>query len=130
MDSSCSKNPSTERIMKGLKIYLLSNKSRFGNIHLLQTNGSAPGAPNSCSYSDIAISHLDKIINEKRATQFQECFYFGIYHGDCLVSWCRDIEKINNFHKMLNTLDEKLKFMMEIGGNRICLLDFKIFYLK
>ena len=27
---------------------------------------------------------------------------------------------------MLNTLNEKLKFMMEIGGNSICFLDLKI----
>ena len=128
LDSSSSKNPSTERIMKGLEICLLNNKSSFGNIHLLQTNGIATGAPKLCSYSNIAISHLD--IKEKRATHFQECFYFGIYHDDCLVSWCGDIEKVNNFHKMLNTLDGKLKFMMEIGGNMIYLLDFKKFYSK
>ena len=30
---------------------------------------------------------------------------------------------------MLNTLDEKLKFTMEIRGNRICLLDLKISFL-
>ena len=130
LDSSSSKNLSTECIMKGLEICLLNNNSHFANIHLLQTNGTATGAPNSCSYSDIATSHLDKIINEKKATQFQECFYFGRYHDDCLVSWCRDIGKINDFHKMLNILDEKLKFAMEIGGNRTCFLDFKNVYSK
>ena len=76
--------------------------------------------------SDIAISHLDKIINEKRITQFQECFHFGRYRDDCLVLWCGDIEKLHDFRKMLNTLDEKLKFTMEIGGNSICLLDLRI----
>ena len=53
------------------EICLLNNNSAFANIHLLKTNDTATGAPNSCSYSDIAISrHLYKIINEKRATQF------------------------------------------------------------
>ena len=28
---------------------------------------------------------------------------------------------------MLNILDEKLKFRIEIGGSSICFLDFKIF---
>ena len=84
------------------------------------------GAPNSCSYSNIAIKHLDKIINEKRATRFQECFYFGRYRDDCLVLWCGDIEKLNDFHKMLNTLNEKLKFTMEIGDNSMFFLDLKI----
>ena len=35
-DSSSSKNPSTECIIKGLEISLLNNNSRFANIHLLQ----------------------------------------------------------------------------------------------
>ena len=122
LDSRSAKSPSTECIMEGLGICLLHNNSRFVNIHLLLTNVIATGVPNSCSYSDIAISHLDKIISEKRATQFQECFNFDRYRDDCLILRCGDIEKLNNFHKMLNTLDEKLKFTMEIGGNGICFL--------
>ena len=126
LDSRSSKNPSTEYIMEGLEICLLHNNLGFANIYQLQTNGTATGATNSCSYSDIAISHLDKIINARRAVQFQECFYFGRYRGDCLVLWCGDIEKLNDFHKMLNTLDEKSKFTMEIRGNSTCFLDLKI----
>ena len=62
-----------------------------------------------------------------RATQLQECFHFGRYCNDCLVLWCEDIEKLNDFHKMLKTLDEKLKFTMEVGGNSICFLNLKIY---
>ena len=89
LDSRSLKNPSTESIMEGLEICLLNNNSHFANIHLLQTYVTATEAPNSCSYSDIAISRLD----EKKATQFQECFYFGRYRDDSLVLWCGDIEK-------------------------------------
>ena len=106
---------------------MLNNQSYFASIHVLQAHDTGTGAPNSCSYSNIAISHVDKIINKKRGTQFEECFYFGRYRDDCFVLWCRDIEKSNDFHKLLNTLDEKLKFTMEIGGNNICFLDFKFF---
>ena len=42
--------------MERLEICLLQNNSRFANIHLLQTNGTAVGAPNSCSYFDIGYS--------------------------------------------------------------------------
>ena len=59
IDSSSLKNPSTECIMEGLEICLLNNNSGFANIHLLQTNNTATGAPNSCSYSNKAISHLN-----------------------------------------------------------------------
>ena len=88
--------------MEGLEIFLLNNKSRFANIYLQQTNGTTTGAPNWCSYSDITINHLYDI-NEKNATHFQECTCFGRYLDDCLVSWCRDTEKINDFQKMLKT---------------------------
>ena len=97
LDSASSKNQSAECIIEGLEICLLHNNPRFVDIHILQTNGTASGAPNSCSYSDIAFSHLDKIINEKRAPQFQECFYFVRYRNDCLVLWCGNIEKLSDF---------------------------------
>ena len=127
LDSRSAKNPSTKCIMERLEICLLNNNSRFANIHLLQTNAATSGAPNLCSYSDIPISHLDNIINEKRATLFQKYFYFGRYRDDCLVLWCGDIEKLNDFYKMLKTLDKKLKFAAEIGGNSICFLHLKIY---
>ena len=76
-------------------------------IWLLQLRNDVNSYVNSYSYSDISISHLVKIINEKRATQFYECFYFGGYPDDCLVLWCGDIGKLNDFYKILNTLDEK-----------------------
>ena len=76
------KNPLTECIMEGLEVCLLNNNSRFPNIHLLQTNGTGTGGPSSCFYFDIATTHLNKIINKKRVTQFQECFYFGRYRDD------------------------------------------------
>ena len=85
--------------MEGLEIFLLNNKSRFANIHLLQRNGTATGAPNSCSYSDIVFSHLDKIIYGKRATQFHECFYFSRYQEYRLVLYCSDVKEINDFRK-------------------------------
>ena len=84
LDSRSSKNPSNECIMEGLEICLLNNNSRFA--------GTATGAPNSYSYSDVAITHLDKIINEKRAAQFEACFNIGRYCDDCMVLWCGDIE--------------------------------------
>ena len=62
LNSRSLKNLSTECIMEGTKICLLNNNSCFANIHLLQTNGTATGAQNSCSYFDIGTTHLDNII--------------------------------------------------------------------
>ena len=54
-----SNKPSTECVLEGLEICLYNNNSIFDKNHLLQTNGTATGALNSCSYSDIAINRLD-----------------------------------------------------------------------
>ena len=80
------------------------------------------------SEADLGDPALDPllIINEKRTTNFQECFYFARYCDDSLVLWYGDIEKLNDSHKILNTFDEKLKFTMKIGGNSSCFLDLKI----
>ena len=50
------KKPSTDCLIEGLKLYLYNNNSVFANKNLLQTNGTATGAPNSCSYADIAVA--------------------------------------------------------------------------
>ena len=49
---------------------------------------------------------------------------------DIITIWSYGAEilkNINDSHKMLTTLDEKLKFMIEIGGSSICFLDLKMF---
>ena len=43
------KKPSTDCVIEGLKLCLYNNNSVFANENLLQTNGTATGAPNSCS---------------------------------------------------------------------------------
>ena len=50
-----SQKPSTECIIEGLEICLYNNNSKFDQDHFLQTNRTATGDPNSCSYSDLAI---------------------------------------------------------------------------
>lgn len=65
MDKRIFKKPSTECIMDALDLCLYNNNSVFANEHLLQTNGTATGAPNSCSYADIAVSSIDDAVFEK-----------------------------------------------------------------
>ena len=69
-----SQKRSTECIIEGLEICLYNNNSKFDQDHLLQTNRTATGAPNSCSYSDLAIQRLEKLINNKRINNFGEFF--------------------------------------------------------
>ena len=55
LEARANKSPSTDCIIEGLEICLKCNNSKFGSQNLLQLNGTATGAPNSCSYADLAV---------------------------------------------------------------------------
>ena len=79
------KNPSTECIIEGLEICLFNNNSVFADANLLQTNGTSTGAPNSCSYADIAVSPIDEAVFMQMNTNYKELKYFGCYRDDCFA---------------------------------------------
>ena len=118
--------PSTECLIEALRICLYCNNSSFNNTNLLQTNGTATGAPNSCSYSDLAVQPIDDAIFEEKDANFAELFFYGRYRDDCLVLWNGSLERLREFHSFINTLDPYLKFTVEIGGMYIDFLDLKI----
>ena len=93
-----SQTPPTDCLIEALRICLYSNNSIFNNKHLLQENGTATGAPNSCSY----------------------------YRDDCFVLGLGSEERLHQFFNFMNTLDEKLKFTMELGGDTLTFLDLKL----
>ena len=86
--------PSTECVIEGLKLCLFNNNSVFANENLLQTNGTATGAPNSCSYADMAVSSIDDAIFDKMKSAYQELMYYGRYRDDCLALWCGSEETL------------------------------------
>ena len=44
----------------------------FANENLFQTNGTATGAPNYCSYADITVASLDQAIMELIAVSYEK----------------------------------------------------------
>ena len=52
--------------------------------------------------------------------------YFRRYRDDCVEIWTGDVDKIDLLIELLNSLDENLKFTVEIGGKSLCFLDLKI----
>ena len=126
LESRVNKTPSTECIIDGLKLCLFNNNSVFANDNLLQTNGTATGAPNSCSYADMAVAPIDDAIFERMGSTFKELLYYGRYRDDCLALWCGTKEKLNEFFNFINSLNDDLKFTMEIGEDQLCFLDLKI----
>ena len=109
-----------------MEICLYHNNSVFGVDNLLQINGTATGAPNSCSYADIAMSSIDDNIFREMETTYSELLYYGRYRDDCFSLWCGSREKLNELHTYINSLSNDLKFTMEVGNNELCFLDLKI----
>ena len=66
------KKPPTTCILEALKISLTCHNSQFNGQHLLQTDGTAQGAPNSCSYADLATIHIDEGIARAQRRRFTE----------------------------------------------------------
>ena len=75
------KVPSTECIKEGLK-FANTTIILLADVHLLQTNGTATGAPNSCSYAEIAVASIDNAVLDQKATCFDDLVYFRRYIDD------------------------------------------------
>ena len=72
LETRANKSPSTDCIRGGLEIFLKCNNSRFASQNLLQLNGTATGAPNSCSYADLAAFDIDKSVLQAQRNTCQK----------------------------------------------------------
>jgi hypothetical protein len=109
------KSPSTKCIIEGLKITLSCNNSKFNDNHLLQIDGTAMGAPNSCSYADLATVPIDDLIFESQKRDFTELYLYKKFRDDVFSLWTGDVYRLDDFLDFINTLDTNIKFTMEIG---------------
>ena len=125
-DTRSTRKPPTECLVEALRLCLYCNNSMFNNNHLLQTNGTATGAPNSCSYSDLALKPIDDAIFREAELHYPELIFYGRYRDDCFILWNGSRERLEQFLAFVNTLDEFLKFTMEIGGDSLAYLDLMI----
>ena len=109
------KQPSTRCIIEALEITLACNNSKFNGKHLLQTDGTAMGAPNSCSYADLATAPIDDMVYEAQKDTFPEIFVYYKFRDDVFNLWAGDVYRIDDFLDFLNSLDDTIKFTLEIG---------------
>ena len=92
-----SRKPSTECVLERLQICLYKNNSLFYKNHLLQTNGTTTGAPNSCSYSDIPINRFNQLIEQEQANNFKELLFFRRYRVNFFVLWNGNKDRLMTF---------------------------------
>ena len=119
LNTRSSRKPSTACVIDALSICLYNNNSVFANQNLLQVNGTATGAPNSCSYTDLAVAAIDNKVNAARILTFKEVLFYGRYRDDIFILWNGDPARLQQFLDFMNSLDEMLKFTMEIGDGRL-----------
>ena len=119
-------SPSTECIIEAFETCLTNNNSTFIGQNLIKTNGTAMGAANSCSYSNLAIQPIDNTVIGACRTIFQKISYLGRYRDDCITIWAGNIDKIDLLLEFLNFWDENFKLTLEICGKSLYFLDLKI----
>ena len=107
-------------------IILTCNNSIFNGQHFIQTNGTATGSKNSCSYADLALEPIDNEIYKTQYSIFKELSTYYRFRDDCFLIWNGDIDLINNFVYFVNILDPSLKFTVEIGGKSLKFMDLLI----
>ena len=113
-------------ILFPLEIILTSNNSTFNEQHLIQTNGTATGSKNSCSYADLALEAVDEYIYQAQHTIFKELMSYYRFRDDCFLLWSGNTSLINKFVYFVNILDPSLRFTVEIGGKSLKFMDLLI----
>ena len=113
-------------IIEALDIILKCNNSKFNGINYIQKNGTATGAKNSCSYSDLALEPIDEEIYKAQNTTFKEIHTYYRYRDDCFLLWVGSMDILKRFVYLVNILDSSLKFTVEIGGKSLKFLDLLI----
>ena len=127
LNSRTTLKPSTDCVIEALEICLTCNNSKFSKQNLLQSNGTATGAPNSCSYADLAVSPIGEKVLSASENTFREILYFRLYRDDGLTLWAGSMERLCQFRDFLNSLDPNLKFKMTVGENdELTFLDLRI----
>ena len=116
----------TDLIMEALEIILTCNSSKFNGKCYIQKNGTATGAKNSCSYSDLALEPIDEEIFKLKRTIFKEIHSYYRYRDDCFIIWVGDKILLKRFIYLMNILDPSLKFTVEYGGKLLKYLDLLI----
>ena len=118
---------STDCVIEALKICLACSNSKFAKQNFLQSNGKTRGAPNSCSYVDLAVLPIGEIVLSASENTFHEILYFGLYRDDGLTLWVGSMERLCQLRDFLNSLDPNLMFKMTVGENdELTFLDLRI----
>ena len=118
--------PSTKCIVDATRLTLENNLSIFNNVAYLQTNGTAMGPHNACSYADIAMHPIDVTINS--CTRFKLPLWVR-FKDDIFCPWSMGESHLHEFTEWINTINPRIKYKLSYSRDSIEYLDTKV-YIK
>ena len=130
LNSRTNKFPSTQCILSAVELCLKYNNSYCEGEHYIQTEGTAMGPKNSCSYADIAMTDIDfEAMNN--GPYIPE--YWSRFRDDCLDIWTHGEHALYEFTDFLNSISTrlemktKLSFTVKYSERKLDFLDITIY---
>ena len=92
--------------MEAVKNCLENNNAEFEGQHYVQTNGTAMGPKNSCSYTDISMTKVDQVATSEGPYKPE---YWYRFRDDVFDIWTHGAEALFEFTDFLNLIGDKIK---------------------
>ncbi|XP_062602971.1 uncharacterized protein LOC134264726 [Saccostrea cucullata] len=116
-------------ILEGLKLVLNNNSFAFAENHYIQTKGTAMGTKVAPTYATLTLGYLETLLKSELVKEWGEEFADLIetnwkrFLDDCFIIWHGDMEKLTQFHKILNGLNSNIQFTLEMNDEKLPFLD-------
>ena len=120
LDSREVLKPSTDCLLDAIKITLDNNNSTFNNTHYLQTDGTAMGPKNACSYADVSVNKIDELVFQH---EYLKPICWGRYRDDCFGLWNGSLEELRVFTSYLSSIYSNIRFTVRFDCYKIEFLD-------
>jgi hypothetical protein len=112
---------SLEFLVDAILLVLRNNVSFFDGKYRRQIHGCAMGSHKSPPYSSLSIGYLEDLLHERSKISFSEDYANYLrtmlrrFLDDIFMKWRRSLGDPKELLKVMNSLDPKIKFTMEIG---------------
>ena len=93
--------------MEAIKICLENNNAEFEGQHYVQTNETAMGPKNSCSYADISMTEVDQVVTSQGP---YKPGYWCRFRDDAFDIWTHGAAALFEFTDFLNSIGKNLKW--------------------
>ena len=110
-----------EFVVDAILLVLRNNVSYFDGTYKRQTHGCAMGSHKSPPYSSLAVGYIEKVTYER--LESSKGHEYAIYVStmlrrfldDIFLKWRRSLGDPMELFNMLNSIDEKINFTIEMG---------------